>query len=291
MLFNYFSNNNVFNFFENIKNLIILHFDEMRGETPVRMHLHSHEYVEIFYILSGEGFFVTPEKTFPLKANDIVVVDSKKPHTEYSASEDTALRHYILSVDNVSIYNKSDVALLPQEYRRCFHHSFGSQDNPFYGYFQELYREFSEPKQGMNVKTEAITLELLIDLVRLLGIDHNTEETNIPAVLKAKEYIDSNFAQDISLDELAAYVFVSKYHLSRQFKQAHRCSPIQYLTMRRIQEAKRLLRSTNKSISEIARLTGFNLPVYFTKIFKQAVGITPHKYRSSYESQPPQDED
>ena len=86
MLFNYFNNNTtVFNYFKNIENPIILHFDEMRGETPNRMQLHSHDFVEIFYFFKGEGYFVTPDKTYPIHPHDIVVVDSHKQHTEYSS--------------------------------------------------------------------------------------------------------------------------------------------------------------------------------------------------------------
>ena len=282
MLFNYFNNNNtILNYFKNIENPIILHFDEMRGETPNRMHLHSHDFVEIFYFFKGEGFFVTPNEKYQVCPHDIVVVDSHKQHTEYSSDVNHSLHHFILALDNVSITNNSDVALLMPHYKRCFHHSFENEDNPFFHYFNQLYHEFIDPQQGYNIKAQAIVLQMLIDLMRLQGIEHiDANENNIPAVMRAKDYIDKNFSQDISLDDLAACAYVSKYHLSRKFKEAYHCSPIQYLTIRRIQEAKQFLRNTSKPISEIAQLTGFNLPVYFTKIFKQEVGMTPHKYRT-----------
>ena len=282
MLFNYFTNNNFFDNYSGIENAILLHFSEIRGESEKQLQMHYHEHIEIFYFLSGQGFFVTPEKKYQVKPHDIIIVNANQLHTEYSLSKENALQHFIIGVDNINLFNTG--ALLPPKYKNVFHASFGTQNNPFYNYYQKLYGEFKQVNPSYILKSKAILIELLIDILRLLQIDTTEQKISSNAVVRTKEYIDKHFPEDFTLDDLAANVYASKYNLSRKFKETYRYSPMQYLSIRRIQEAKKLLRETDLPITEISGQVGFNQAVYFTKIFKSMVGITPHKYRITYES-------
>jgi two-component system response regulator YesN len=101
-------------------------------------------------------------------------------------------------------------------------------------------------------------------------------------IVKAREYIDSNFASgDISLYSTASYVGISPNHLSTVFAQGTGENFIDYLTRMRLEKAKNLLQTTTMKSADIAFETGFNDPHYFSYIFKKNTGLSPREYRLS----------
>ena len=99
-------------------------------------------------------------------------------------------------------------------------------------------------------------------------------------IVKAREYIDSNFnATDISLYSTATHVGISPNHLSTVFAQETGENFIEYLTRVRIDRAKLLLKSTKMKSADIAAEAGFSDPQYFSYIFKKNTGISPREFR------------
>jgi len=101
-------------------------------------------------------------------------------------------------------------------------------------------------------------------------------------IVKAREYIDANFASgDISLYSTAEYVGISPNHLSTVFAQETGENFIDYITRIRIEKAKQLLRDTDMKSADIAYETGFGDPHYFSNIFKKNTGLSPREFRLS----------
>ena len=98
-------------------------------------------------------------------------------------------------------------------------------------------------------------------------------------IKKALDYIDSNFHKDISLDELAGELGISSYYFSKLFKEEKGEGFVEYLTGRRVEEAKALLKSPEHSIKEVGVACGYSDPNYFSRIFKKATGMTPTEYK------------
>ncbi len=98
-------------------------------------------------------------------------------------------------------------------------------------------------------------------------------------IKKALEYIDNNFHKDISLDELAGELGISSYYFSKLFKEEKGEGFVEYLTRRRVEEAKALLKSPEHSIKEVGVACGYSDPNYFSRIFKKATGMTPTEYK------------
>jgi len=99
-------------------------------------------------------------------------------------------------------------------------------------------------------------------------------------VIKAREYIDSNFnSDDISLFSTAAHVGISPNHLSAVFAHETGENFIEYLTKVRIERAKLLLKNTSMKSADIAGETGFKDPHYFSYIFKKNTGLSPREFR------------
>lgn len=101
---------------------------------------------------------------------------------------------------------------------------------------------------------------------------------------EAREYIDENYAQDISLDDAAATVFLSPVYFSRLFKEVTGKSFIKYLTAVRIGKAIELLDTTHYRANEIGMMVGYKTISYFSKIFKKQTGYTPSEYRHANEN-------
>ena len=101
------------------------------------------------------------------------------------------------------------------------------------------------------------------------------------AVYKVIEYIKANYRRHITLEEIAASTYLSKTYLSSLFKKETRYSISEYINIVRIERSKSLLMEENLSIIEIANLCGFEDQSYFTKVFKNIVGITPKKFREN----------
>jgi len=100
-------------------------------------------------------------------------------------------------------------------------------------------------------------------------------------IVKAKLFIDDNYADAIELDHIADEAFFSKYHFIRLFKKAYGKTPHQYLTYVRIEKSKLLLKE-EMAISEVCYAVGFDSISSFTGLFKRVVGQTPSAYQQSW---------
>lgn len=95
------------------------------------------------------------------------------------------------------------------------------------------------------------------------------------------DHIEANLGSDLSVARLAGLIGLSPFHFSRMFKAGTGDSPYRFVLLRRVEAAKRLLRS-NVSLSEIAYTVGFSSQSHFTSIFRRETGMTPgHAHRAS----------
>ncbi|MCD8014184.1 MAG: AraC family transcriptional regulator [Lachnospiraceae bacterium] len=97
-------------------------------------------------------------------------------------------------------------------------------------------------------------------------------------------YIQTHYAESISIDDLAAYAHISRSECFRCFRQMMRKTPVEYINEYRLSCAASLLTSTNDSITEICGKCGFIHSSYFGKLFHEAYGKTPLEYRREQKS-------
>jgi AraC-like DNA-binding protein len=108
------------------------------------------------------------------------------------------------------------------------------------------------------------------------------ESRNLPEgyVELATGYIDNNYFNDISIDDVSKYVNLTRAYLFRLFKKYLRISPQQYLINIRMEKACELLQNSDFAIGYVARSAGYRDVLLFTKIFKKKIGITPTEFRN-----------
>ena len=97
----------------------------------------------------------------------------------------------------------------------------------------------------------------------------------------ALQYVHANYQKPIKLSDVANVVHLNKSYLSQVFQKTMGITYSEYLEQLRVKSAKQLLKTTNKSASEIAEMVGFSSQNYFTKVFKNSVGVSPIRYRNS----------
>lgn len=154
--------------------------------------------------------------------------------------------------------------------------SFGGnlkQENP-----KMLQRSFIDNAVNDEKSFISTTYEILNFAVDYRDSKMTSRYGNI--ILKAKEYIDKNYAdQNTTLSSVAEHVCLSPNHFSTIFSQECKTTFIEYLTYVRIEKAKQLIKNTDKKGYDIAYECGFSDPHYFSYIFKKNTGLTPREFK------------
>lgn len=101
---------------------------------------------------------------------------------------------------------------------------------------------------------------------------------------RARDMMDLRYSEDLDLQKMADEAGFSRYHFLRSFKDAFGETPAAYLTRRRVERAKDLLRSANLTVTEICMLVGFASVGSFSSRFRDLVGCSPSQYRKRFES-------
>ena len=102
----------------------------------------------------------------------------------------------------------------------------------------------------------------------------------LPALRRARDLIDREYASPLDLDSMSREAGYSRFHFARAFAAAYGETPRSYLTRRRIERAKTLLRAANLSVTEICLLVGFESLGSFSSRFRALVGQSPTEYRA-----------
>jgi AraC-like DNA-binding protein len=98
-------------------------------------------------------------------------------------------------------------------------------------------------------------------------------------IASAKVYIDENYHESISLEEISQRAFLSRFHFHRLFTKIYRLTPHQYITQKRLDKAKVLL-AENKAVTDVCNEVGFESIGSFSVLFKKEIGFAPTYYRN-----------
>jgi transcriptional regulator GlxA family with amidase domain len=101
----------------------------------------------------------------------------------------------------------------------------------------------------------------------------------VARIARSIEYIDQNFPERITLDDLAACCHVSRRHFFRLFEQAVGVAPMEYLKKVRLQKAAEMLVTTKYNVTEVAFACGFNDSNYFSSLYHKEFGVPPSRFK------------
>lgn len=151
--------------------------------------------------------------------------------------------------------------------------------------YDKIFVTLKSDKVYGNYTCSGLVYSYILELHRLASdnsVKEGAEKSNI--LMPALNYIDDNFRDDFSISELAEISGVSQQYLCRIFKQTMNLRPNEYVTRRRLNEAKRLLCETELQVSEISAQSGFSDTGYFCTVFRRYESMTPTEYRKKYVS-------
>lgn len=112
--------------------------------------------------------------------------------------------------------------------------------------------------------------------------DRENESQGRKTLNKSLEYIEENYMREsLSLNEIAAAQEVSPNYFSAMFSQEMQMTFVEYVTRKRMEKARELLRDTDMRANEIALAVGYKNPHYFSFVFKKTQGCTPREYRAA----------
>lgn len=242
--------------------------------------MHTHDFAEVLFVLSGKGYIYYNGSKRDIKAGDIVIYNANIPHREQGSPEDP-LELLFVALDKVEITNLDANCLIPPNYDIIY--PSGDMEEIFQQYFSNIVDEMARKDKFYVEIAKNATITLVMYLYRLINrfeasMDVSQSNGTLDHVL---DYIDKHYLEPITLDQIAEACYINKYYLSHMFSDSKQMTVGQYILGKRMEEAKRLLATTNLTVNEIALNSGFNDQGYFSRAFKKALQMTPLQYRKS----------
>lgn len=256
-----------------LNNLIVRHKSSQGISMPLR---HLHCQYEFVFLKSGKATIESNTTVFEIDNPTLIVHKPFSLH-RVNADDDTLFDRYIVIISEellnkihelvpkFSFFTNAGATIIPLE---------GDFANSVFKQLDELCQDFRNEKKHQTLLKTALLLLSITDYAEEQGISQPASEGYIGEVIK---YISTHFAEDITIDMLADYFFVSRSKLISDFKKSIGVPIKKYTVFVRISNAQHFL-NQGKSISETAALCGFYDNSHFISTFHILTGKTPKEY-------------
>lgn len=231
------------------------------------MDTHAHEEAGFVLVLSGSAEIDYQGKTHRNDPGSLTYLPPFEPHANRFLGGLSAFEIMIgvSWLDRLRQVHTAD--LRPFEFRNA----------PVVQVATRLRHEIGSPDMLTNLAVEGLVTDLLIQTIRAAS---PVDDRKAPMWLRrTKDYLHANYAQDLSLQKIAAEIGVHPAHLTRAFRRHFHTSVAEYVRRLRIDAACRLLATTEAPIAQIALDLGFADQGHFTRRFKALLGVTPKAFR------------
>lgn len=260
---------------------------------------HFHNCLEIGICHSDSGTIEIFGEPLPFKEGDITVIPQNVPHTTYSAPGTESHWSYIY-LEPRELF----MGILPASWKnpdlsiyslKDFQAIFDRETYPhIYNLVLSIINELQEQRPSYQLSAKGLLLSLYIEIYRLemndkkeggaLNSDNNVESPVIEiehslAIAPALNYIDKNYMQQFTINELADLCHWSPTHFRRVFHDIMGTSPLDFVNNTRIAKACMLLRTTEESILNISENVGFHSVSSFNRYFIKKMEMSPRDYR------------
>lgn len=230
----------------------------------------------VVMVLSGSGTLMYDGKTYELKEGSVFFVDCMVPYYHQSNEKDP------WELIWVHFYGATS-----KEYYQIFSENSGPTFIP--QSFSELYEKLNnllEINTRSDLPTEVLSSRLIMELLSIILqnviVSAEPQHPNFQKMHEIRKYLDEHYREKFSLDQLSEQFFISKYHLSREFKKHFGVTPNHYVIAKRITLVKKLLRFSDYTLEEITQYSGFYDTSYLNKQFKKSEGINASDFRKKW---------
>lgn len=230
---------------------------------------------QLLYVASGKAhFFFGKEEQIVTAGHMVLYLPRQEQHYEYYAKDKPEV--YWVHFTGGQVKNILS------------HFEIPTTGNVFYSgapsAYQELFKEMIRELQTCRVGFEELLemyLRQLFLLIQRVRIEQKpTVNTFIQEEMEyALRYFREHWNESIVIEDYAQTRGMSVSWFLRNFKQTTNTSPMQFILTLRINNAVHLLESTNYNVTEIGAIVGYDNPLYFSRIFKKQIGVSPSDYR------------
>lgn len=232
---------------------------------------------QLIYVAAGKGHFHFNGKEHIITAGHMVVFRPKEPQKyEYYGTDQTEVYWVHFTGGNVknilrSYGIKDDMRVID-----C------GSGLDYQNHFRAMIQEIQMQKENYEEMTELHLRQILITLHRYINHSNKVDNSQIAEEIdKATQYFTEHYSEEICIDDYAKDHNMSTSWFIRNFKQYIGMTPMQYILSIRIYNAETLLHSSLYNVSEVSNIVGYENPLYFSRIFKKAKGLSPSEYRKN----------
>ncbi|GAA3409193.1 AraC family transcriptional regulator [Paenibacillus hodogayensis] len=264
----------------------VLSYSHKNG--PYNITGHVHDQYEVYYLLKGRRSYFIKDRLYTVQQGDLVFIPKAVLHRTLFAG---SLQHQRIVLNFTDTFlERSRATGSKLDLLKPFHSPYPTlrlkEDDRRYAeaLLLRAVAEMKEQMDGFEVCVQALAIELLVHLARC--IDKYVGDA-APAVSPLQRriaeitgYIQTHYAEPLTLSHLSETFYISPYYLSRVFKEVSGFSFVEYVNHVRMKEAQRLLRETDWKVQRIAEAVGFESIAYFGRVFKEEVQLSPLQYRS-----------
>lgn len=247
---------------------------------------HTHQYLEFVYIEAGSANHQIGDTVGTIQAGDYFVVDYQTAHTYVSDRQDLHIINCLFLPEVIDpafaglrsfndliqryFFRITGRTVLAPTANHIFHDPGTVGD-----LFRRMTKELTEQKDGYLECARYLLCQILIETVRQVGSIGQPSDL----IRTVMEQVEQRHAEPLTLREICAAAHYSLPYVSAKFKAEVGISFTEYLQSRRIEQACRLLRETNRSVAEIAASVGYENIKFFRRIFLKTIGMTPRDFR------------
>lgn len=271
---------------------VIVNTIEKIHDVKWSMNPNRHDHFEMVYIKKGCATFEIENIDVNMVPHSIIIIKPDKLHKFSVKSENCefiVLRFRFKakkSEENNHISLNDFIEYIEDDNTGAFLYLRLGKKNDIAPVMNKILREKMKYQIWGDFLSCLLIMELFVLLSRTLKQEWEQSAKNrnlkLSEILNiAKAYIDNNYQKELTLSQVAKYIYLSDSYFAHSFKNKFEISPKSYILKVRIENAKELLENTDNKISDIALSVGFSSQQRFNDIFKKQVGITPLKHRQN----------
>jgi AraC-like DNA-binding protein len=236
---------------------------------------------QLIYIAGGEGTFETGSNTYNVKTGDVLMLFPNQWH-RYSPNPKTGWTEYYVGLKGPVIDN-----ILKCGFIKIDEPVFNiGEDDMVIQIFKDILESVEAEKSCFQQETSGAVLHLLGHILKIKKDESFKGKNTEDFVKKAKFIMLQNLTQNIDIEQIADELMVGYSRFRKEFKKYTGMSPLHYHNDLRLQESRKMLAFTEKSIKQIAIDLGYESDFYFSRLFKAKTGNSPTQYRKACKVKP-----
>lgn len=236
-------------------------------------------YYYLLFIVDGEGSFIHNQQTYPLQRHDMFCLLPHVTHEYYSTSEHP-LRKIFMAFDGPMAYQLLERIGLTSHTPHVPNVLTPTIISSMFEFKNAIRRANGKPNDLTRLACFLHVFDTLSTHSHHVEIAKDNHESWLQ---KGREYIDIHYADGINVERVSSYIGVGRTTFTKQFTKCYGITPIQYIQSLKMNEGKKLLEQSTYSLSEIAASLGYPDLFSFSKAFKKKEGISPSRFRASFD--------